>query len=156
MPALNTLPENVRNKLLTLPVDINQSTPFALPKKPLSQSRLAIVTSAGLHLRADKPFTAGDPSYRLIPSSTPASDLVQSHTSIGFDRTAVLEDINVVFPIDRLRELVAAGRIGELAPAFYSVMGAQPDTAAIRERMAPDVAARLLEEGVDVVLLTPT
>lgn len=156
MPSLNKLTESGRNNLLTLPIEINESTPFTLPKKPLSQSRLAIVTTAGLHLREDRPFVAGDPSYRVIPSNTPAADLVQSHTSIGFDRTGVLEDINVVFPIDRLREMVAAGRIGELAPAFYAFMGAQRDMTAIRERTAPEVADLLVGAGVDVVLLTPT
>jgi D-proline reductase (dithiol) PrdB len=135
---------------------VNDSTPFTVPKRPLSGSRLAIVTSAGLHLREDRPFTAGDSTYRVIPSSTPAANLVQSHTSIGFDRTGVLEDINVVFPIDRLREMVTAGRIGDLGPFFYAFMGAQSDTTAIKERTAPEVADLLLGDGVDVVLLTPT
>ncbi|HEY5341301.1 MAG TPA: glycine/sarcosine/betaine reductase selenoprotein B family protein [Candidatus Aquilonibacter sp.] len=156
MPSLDKLSESTRNSALTLPVDINESTPFVLPKKALSASRVAIVTTAGLHRREDRPFTAGDPTYRVIPSETPASQIVQSHTSIGFDRTAVLEDINVVFPIDRLREMVAAGRIGELAPAFYSFMGAQRDMSVIKGQTGPEVAARLLEAAVDVVLLTPT
>jgi D-proline reductase (dithiol) PrdB len=81
---------------------------------------------------------------------------VQSHTSIGFDRTAVLEDINVVFPIERLREMVSAGRIGELAPTFYSFMGAQRDWQPIKNRTGPEVAELLLGDAVDVVLLTPT
>jgi D-proline reductase (dithiol) PrdB len=156
MPSLSKLNESTRNSVLTLPVDINESAPFALPAKPLAASRVAIVTSAGLHLRADRPFTAGDPTYRVIPSGAPAADIVQSHTSIGFDRTAALEDLNVVFPIDRLREMVAAGRIGELAPSFYSFMGAQRDTKPIKERTAPEVADLLIGDAVDVVLLTPT
>ena len=156
MPSLNKLSESTRNSILTMPVEINESTPFTRPKKPLSESRLAIVTSAGLHLREDRPFTAGDPTYRVIPSDTPATSLVQSHTSIGFDRTGVLEDINVVFPIDRLREMVASGRVGQLAPHFYSFMGAQRDTSAIKNRTAPEVADLLLDMEVDVVLLTPT
>ena len=156
MPSLDKLNESTRNSILTLPVDINDSTPFTRPVKTLADSRVAVVTSAGLHLREDRPFTAGDPTYRVIPSATPAAALVQSHTSIGFDRTAALEDINVVFPIDRLREMVAAGQIGELAPFFYSFMGAQRDTSPIKERTAPEVADRLIAEGVDVVLLTPT
>jgi D-proline reductase (dithiol) PrdB len=156
MPILSKLAESTRNSILTMPVDINASTPFTVPSKPLAQSRLAIVTTAGLHRRDDRPFTAGDPTFRVIPSDTPAADIVQSHTSIGFDRTAVLEDINVVYPIDRLREMIAAGRIGELAPSFYSFMGAQRDTTPIKERTAPEVAALLLRDGVDVVLLTPT
>ena len=156
MPSLDKLAESTRNSILTLPVDVNESTPFTTPTRPLGESRVAIVTSAGLHLRDDQPFSAGDPTYRLIPSAAAAADLVQSHTSIGFDRTAVLEDINVVFPIDRLREMVSAGRIGDLAPHFYSFMGAQRDTSPIKTRTAPEVAERLREERVDVVLLTPT
>jgi D-proline reductase (dithiol) PrdB len=156
MPRLDKLNESTRNSILTLPVDVNATTPFQLPAKPLAQSRVAIVTSAGLHLRGDRAFTAGDPTYRVIPSSAPAGDLVQSHTSIGFDRTAVLEDVNVVYPIDRLREMVAAGRIGALAPSCYSFMGAQRDTTPIKERTAPEVAQLLLRDDVGVVLLTPT
>jgi D-proline reductase (dithiol) PrdB len=114
------------------------------------------VTSAGLHLRTDRQFTSGDPSYRIIPSGSLAADIVQSHTSIGFDRTAVLEDINVVFPIERLRAMVASGHIGALAPNWYSFMGAQRDLSAIKATTAPEVAQRMLDEGVDVVLLTPT
>jgi D-proline reductase (dithiol) PrdB len=156
MPTLDKLSESSRNSILTLPVEINASTPFSLPKRPLDRARLAIVTSAGLHLRDDKPFSNGDPTFRAIPSTVAASELLQSHTSIGFDRTAVLEDINVVFPIDRLREMQAAGKVGEFASTFYSFMGAQRDVSKIREQTAPVVAELLLEDGVDVVLLTPT
>ena len=81
---------------------------------------------------------------------------MQSHTSIGFDRTAIIEDINVVFPLDRLREMVDEGRIGSLATSFYSFMGAQRDVKPIKERTAPEVAALLVADHVDVVLLTPT
>lgn len=156
MPSLAKLSESTRNSILTLPVDLHESSPFTRPKKSLAQSRVAIVTSAGLHLRDDRPFTGGDPTFRAIPSATPASEIVQSHTSIGFDRTAVLEDINVVFPVERLREMVSAGRIGELAPTFYSFMGAQRDWLPIKERTGPEVANLLVRDGVDVVLLTPT
>lgn len=156
MPALDKLSESTCRSILSYPADVNASTPFTLPAKPLSAATVAIVTSAGLHLRDDRPFGPADPTYRVIPASTTAAMLVQSHTSIGFDRSGVLEDINVVFPLDRLHEMVAAGRIGRLAPNFYSFMGAQRETAAIKSGSAPEVAHRLLDEAVDVVLLTPT
>jgi D-proline reductase (dithiol) PrdB len=156
VPSLERLSESTRNTILTLPVDVNDSAPFTKPSWTLSESRVAIVTSAGLHLRGDRPFTAGDPSYRIIPSASSAADIVQSHTSIGFDRTAVLADVNVVFPIDRLREMVESGRIGAFAQNFYSFMGAQRDTSAIKTTSAPELGHRMLEERVDVVLLTPT
>jgi hypothetical protein len=54
-------------------------------------------------------FDRDDGSYRVIPAETPASDLVMSHISVNFDRTGFQQDLNVAFPIDRLRELVAGG-----------------------------------------------
>jgi D-proline reductase (dithiol) PrdB len=156
MPTLDKLSESTRNSILTLPVEVNVTAPFHQLRKPLAQSRVAIVTSAGLHLRDDKPFTPNDPTFRTLPSDASPSDIVQSHTSIGFDRTAIIADINVVYPIDRLREMLAAGRIGSLAPAFYSFMGAQRDVSRIKSETAPAVAALLVADEVDVVLLTPT
>lgn len=156
MPSLDKLNENTRNTVLTLPVDVNESTPFVRPSKPLAGSRVAVVTTAGLHLREDLVFINQDSTYRVIPSSTLASDIVQSHTSIGFDRTAALEDINVCFPLDRLREMVELNRLGELAPRFFSFMGAQRDLTALKNATGPEVADLLVADGVDVVLLTPT
>lgn len=156
MPRLDKLSETSRNTLLTMPVELHATSPFVRPGRPLSECRVAIVTSAGLHLRDDRPFVSADPTYRAIPSSASAADVLQSHTSIGFDRTAMLEDINVIFPIDRLREMHAAGRIGELATTFYSFMGAQRDITNIKTQTAPEVAELLVRDRVDVVLLTPT
>jgi D-proline reductase (dithiol) PrdB len=156
MPALTNLPQTLRTTLLTLPVAVNESAPFTVPAKPLAQSRLALVTTAGLHVRGDRPFVSGDATFRRIPSSIAGGELVQSHSSIGFDRTGFIADVNVVFPLDRLREMVAAKRIGELAPTFFSFMGAQRDTTTIMNEGAPQVAAALREEHVDVVLLTPS
>jgi D-proline reductase (dithiol) PrdB len=125
-------------------------------KKPLAQCRLAIVTTAGIHLREDAPFVAADPSYRIIPADTRPEEILQSHSSIGFDRTATYRDLNIVFPIDRVRELVEQGALGGLGPNHYSFMGAQRDATRIKETTAPEVAHRLLDERVDVVLITPT
>ena len=155
MPRLDKLSESTRTTLLTMPLDVNDTTPFTVPRRPLRDSRLALVTSAGLHLRGDRPFASGDPTYRCIPANAAAADIVQSHSSIGFDRTGVIADINVVFPLDRLRELVAEGAVGELATTFYSFMGAQRDVTRIKET-APAVAELLLNDGVDIILLTPT
>jgi len=156
MPSLDRLPEAARKGMLDFPAEVNETTPFHRPPKPLAQSKVAIVTTAGLHLHGDRPFVPADPSFRRIPSDVRGDDLLQTHNSIGFDRTGVMADVNVVFPIDRLREMVAEGRIGSLGTAFYSFMGAQRDASVIKSTTAPEVAARLLEDGVDVVLLTPT
>lgn len=88
MPRLDRLPQINRNNLLMLPVQVNDTTPFTRPPRLLSACRLAIVTTAGLHRRDDRPFGPGDQSYRVIASDTATADIVQSHTSLGFDRQA--------------------------------------------------------------------
>ena len=156
MPRLDRLSEVSRNSLLTTPVKEYDSAPYTPLPKPLAQCRVAIVTTAGLHLRSDRPFVGGDTSYRAIPTNGHDREIVQSHASIGFDRTAIQRDLNVTFPLDHLRELVTRGEVGGLGPNCYSFMGAQRDTTRIEEETAPEVARRLRDEAVDVVLLTPT
>jgi len=156
MPRLDRLPQISRNNLLTFPAQINDTAPFRHPAKPLAACRLAIVTTAGVHVRGDRLFTPGDQTYRVIPSGTPTADILQSHTSIGFDRVAIMRDINVSFPIDRLRELVARGELGGLGPSHYSFMGAQREVVRIESQTGPEVARRLVADGVDAALITPT
>jgi D-proline reductase (dithiol) PrdB len=139
----------------------HEDTPWTPLAKPLSESRVALVTSAGLHLRGDQPFITdhhgrGDASYRVIPRSTGAADILQSHVSIGFDHTGIYRDINVTFPMDRVQELASQGEIGSLAENYYSFMGALRDASEVAERTGPEVAERLRQDGVEVVFLTPT
>jgi D-proline reductase (dithiol) PrdB len=82
---------------------------------PLSERRVAIVCSAGLVVRGEKPFRGRDADYRVIPSETRPDQLMFSHISINLDRRGFQEDWNVVFPLDRLRELAAEGVIGSVA-----------------------------------------
>lgn len=154
MPRLDLLPEIQRNTLLTHPALLNDTAPFTPLARPLSASRLALVTTAGIHPRGDRPFTGGDQSFRVLPSSIPKADIVVSHVSIGFDRAGILSDLNVVFPVDRLRELVALGEVGSLGTTNYSFMGAQRTYDTLLHDSGPEVARRLREDGVEVVLLT--
>lgn len=155
MPRLDGLPPKMQAVLRAQPVAEYDSSPDAGPVT-LASARVALVTSAGLHTRGDEPFVREDPGFRVISSEISAQDIVQSHTSIGFDRTAMQRDINVVFPIDRLRELEADGVIGERAPRFLSFMGAQHDPEPALASSAAGAAEELLRDRVDVVLLTPT
>ena len=82
---------------------------------PLNQRRVAIISTAGLHPAGQDNFDLRDTGYRVIPGSNNAGDLVMSHSSVNFDRTGFQQDINIVFPIDRLRELETAGEIGSVA-----------------------------------------
>jgi D-proline reductase (dithiol) PrdB len=156
MPRLDRLPQINRNTLLTFPAQVNDTTPFVVLGKPLAACRVAIVTTAGLHRRSDRPFGPGEQTVRVIAADTPASEIVQSHTSLGFDRVAIMRDLNITFPLDRLRELVALGMLGGLGPNNYSVMGALRDTVRIEAETGPELGRRLRDEGVDAVLITPT
>lgn len=127
-------------------------TPF-VPGPPLRARRVAIVTTSGVHVRGDRPFDIGAADYRVIPGDTPSGEILMSHSSVNFDRSGFQEDINVVFPIDRLKELKAAGTIGEVSDFHYSFMGA----ASIRamEPKARELAGLLKKDRVDAVLLVP-
>ena len=156
MPRLEDLSEVTRQSYLSFPAFEHDDAPFVRPRKPLSESRVAIVTTAGLHVRGDRLFFSGDQTYRVIPSDVPNSRIVQSHSSIGFDRTAFMRDVNISYPIDRLRELAARGEIGSVAANGYSFMGAARSPRVMERETGPEVARRLRDDGVDVVLLTPT
>ena len=156
MPRIEDLSEIQRQTLLNFPCFEYNDAPFVRLDKPLRQVRLALVTTAGMHLREDKSFTAGDQSYRVIRSDASASDIIQSHNSIGFDRTAVYRDLNVTFPIDRLRELVEWGVIESTTATYYSFMGAQTKPNRILEETGPEAARLLLKDGADAAILTPT
>jgi D-proline reductase (dithiol) PrdB len=156
MPRLDRLPQLNRNNLLMLPVQVNDTAPFTRLDRPLSAGRLAIVTTAGLHRRGDRPFGPGEQTYRIIAANALAADILQSHTSLGFDRVPIMRDLNISFPVDRLRELVARGELGGTGPHHYSFMGALRDVRRIQEETGPEVGRRLRDEGVQAALITPT
>ena len=157
MPRLDRLSELQRKSSLAHPCLLNDSAPFMRLRRPLSESRLALVTTAGVHLRGDTPFTGGDQSFRAISADARPSEIVQSHASIGFDRTAFQRDINVVFPIDRVQEFVERREIGSLGRTYFSFMGAQrPPYDRLLQDTGPEVARRLRADGVEAVFLTGT
>ena len=128
-------------------------TPWTTPRQ-LAEARVAIVTTAALHVIEDDRFENADTSFRVIPRQR--RDLALGHWSPNFDRAGFAADLDVVFPIDRLEELAADGVIGSVAPRHLAFAGNQEDTlTAIRLDSGPRAAALLLDDAVDVVLLTP-
>jgi D-proline reductase (dithiol) PrdB len=107
-----------------------------------------------VHCRNDRPFTI-DPNdfYRVIPGTVESNNLVMSHGAASFDRSGFQRDCNVVFPIDRLRELVDEGVIESLADYHYSVSSAHQG--ADFEAPMKEVAGLLKRDNVDAVVLTP-
>ena len=129
--------------------------PFVKPKKSLESSRLALVTTGGVHLpdqpRFDIDDPAGDCSYREIP--TTANDLTWTHAYYRPDEGS---DLDAVFPLQTLRRLVRDGVVGDLSARHFSFMGAIHDPTPLVEKTAPEVAGNLIEDRADVVLLTPS
>ena len=156
MVRLADLPAWEREHLLDKVKDLSgfDDRPWVKPP-PLARCRIAIVTTAGLHRKGDRPFgpSASATDYRIIPGATPAAELVMSHQSVNFDRSGFQEDHNVVFPIDRLRELARDSTIGAVAEYHYAFMGAAPIKKL--EPKARELAGLLKQDRVDAVLLTP-
>ena len=146
------IPQPTRDAVLNLPCPVFETTPF-VSGPPLTRRRVAILSSAALIRRGDKPFPFGSGECRFIAASTPPGDLLISHVSINLDRNGWQRDINVVFPIDRLREMAANGEIGCVADTHYTVMGST-DPAAMEEAV-DQIAGQLKQERIDAVLLTP-
>lgn len=121
---------------------------------PLAQRRVAIITTAGLHRIDDDAFRFVDLSYRVIPASTDTSTLTMTHSSVHFDRSGFREDVNTVFPLDRLRELADDGVIGSVADHHFSLMGAGWPPEMI-EPTCDELARTLHGDEVTAVCLVP-
>ena len=152
MVHLHQVPKEAREALLNQELPEYDNTP-CVPGPALSERRVAIVTTSGIHLKDDTPFGPGVGEYRIIPDDANMNDLIMSHISTNFDRTGFQQDLNICFPIDRLREMEKDGEIGSIASHHYAFMGATPPTA--MEAVAKDLAAVLKQDGVDAVLFTP-
>ena len=152
MARIEDIPEPTRSAVLALEILRAETQPF-VAGPALSERRVAMVSSAALIRRGEPPFLPGTTQFRALPATLPAGDILMSHVSINFDRAGWQRDINTVYPIDRLRELAADGVIGAVADTHYSVMGStDPATMA---RTADAMAALMLAEGVNAVVLSP-
>lgn len=165
------LPRSIAASYEQAPVQRAAVIPFTPLRQPLNETRFALATTAGIWDTAkDAPFDYererrepwwGDPSYRVIRRDTRQEQIGAGHLHLNNDD--LLTDVNIALPIERFKELEAAGTIGSLADSSYSFMGFQGrrpdgsgDTGAWEQRSGPEVARQMLAEGVQAVLLTPT
>ena len=131
--------------------------PFTPFDRTLAKSNIAIVTAGGVHLREQEPFNIademGDLGFRIIPPDVESSQLMVTHHH--YDHTDADEDINVVFPIDVLRELEAEKVIGGIARKHIGYMGYTMQLKAMYEGTAPEIANEI-DKGsrADAVVLT--
>jgi D-proline reductase (dithiol) PrdB len=140
-------------------IEIETDVPWAPMRRPLQECRVCLITTGGLHLRTDKPFDMddpeGDPTYRVIPIDACAQNLTITHNY--YDHRDADRDFNIVLPLDRVRELVAAGHIGGMTRRHFSFMGhiEGPQLGALKQRILPRLLADLTTEEPDFVFLTP-
>ena len=131
--------------------------PLAKLTKPLSEARLSFVSTSGVQPRGSMPFDTvhpvGDYSYRRVPSDSKVEDL-EIH-QLKYPTNGAHRDLNVIFPIERLRDLVGGRFIGGLTENFYSFIGYNMDAERLERTLAEDIAAAVEAEKPDVVLLAP-
>jgi D-proline reductase (dithiol) PrdB len=157
------LPPTLKAYFANMQVPPYDGVPWTPLRKPLSESRIALVTTAGICMRGVEPTFDynrewehpmwGDPTYRTFPRDVKQEQVQTGHLHINNDD--IDSDYNIALPLQRMLELEAAGEIGSLAPRNFSFMGYQPDTTEWRERYAPDVAQKMRDDAVDGVILTP-
>jgi D-proline reductase (dithiol) PrdB len=124
-------------------------TPF---RRDLSETTLAFVSVAGIHLKSQPPFALdGDTSYRVIPGDVDVKDLIISHAH--YPTEDATRDVNVMFPIERARELAAEGTIAAVSDEHFSLGYAQ-DLRTIYNQVAPEIADKLYQSKTDVVILS--
>jgi D-proline reductase (dithiol) PrdB len=131
--------------------------PFTPLDRELSKTTVALVTAAGVHRRDQEPFNIadelGDLTFRVIGGDAQSADLMVTHHH--YDHSDADQDINVVFPLDLLRELQAEGFIGEVAREHVGYMGYTMQLRRMYEETAPAIAEQIDKKSrADVVVLT--
>lgn len=131
------------------------TTPNSPLRKPLEECNVALITTAGFYINGQQPYVNGDCSYREIPRTIQTNGLKIGHKSVAYDKSDSKMDANLVFPIDRFRELEAGGKIGSLNSRHFSFMGSISKPKQLITQTAPAVAQMLKDDSVDVAFLTP-
>lgn len=135
----------------------NEFVPWTLWYTAVAKSKVALVSTGGVYLShgLNQPFddqaAGGDPSFRELPAVSLAADMTAGAGTP--DPAAAKEDINVVLPLERLRQLADAGYIGEVGPFAYSFAGRVTRPVSLLANYAPSVAYRLKRMGADVALV---
>jgi len=131
--------------------------PLARLRKPLAESRLSFVSTAGVQLKGTLPFDTvhpvGDYTFRRVPSVSKRDEL-EIH-QLKYPTHGAERDLNVIFPIERLQELAVEGIVGALTPNFFSFIGYNMDAERLERTLAEEIADAVVADGADVVLLSP-
>lgn len=155
MVRLSDLHQAEADHMLHATKGMHAQTPATWIKpKPLAESTIALISTAGLHRRSDPPFKAGAIDYRILPGDVDFADVIASHISSNFDRSGFQRDPNIWLPLDRLREMAANGEIGGISQWHYTFMGGQNNHEALADA-GEEVGRLLAADEVDVALMIP-
>jgi D-proline reductase (dithiol) PrdB len=131
----------------------SQPIPFTPLTKPLSECRIALISSGGMMYRDQPRFHREDASYRRIPKNARREDLSVWH--FGYPTRDAELDPNCVLPLEPMRELEAAREIGELVDPVFSFMGGVYSARKIRDELAPQILDELKRAHADAFFLVP-
>lgn len=131
--------------------------PYTPLDRDLTKCSIALVTAAGVHRVDQDPFNIaddlGDLTFRAIGGDDASSDLMVTHHH--YDHSDADRDINVVFPLELLRELAEEGVIGKVAREHVGYMGYTMQLKLMYEQTAPAIAEYIDKVGkADAVILT--
>jgi D-proline reductase (dithiol) PrdB len=149
----HTINERYPGSMITKEDDL----PLAPMRKPLRDCRLTFVSTAGVQPKGSIPLDTvhpiGDYTFRRVPSSAKPADL-EIH-QIKFPTVGAHRDLNVIFPIERLQELVAEGVLGSLTSSFFTFIGYNMDPERVEQDLAVRIADAVVEEQADIALMCP-
>lgn len=126
-----------------------------IPNKPMNEWKVAFLTTAGVHLKTQKPFDveAGDHTVHFIGNTATPEELMITHTH--YDTSDAKVDINCVFPLQIINDLKDEAIIGQVAETHYGMMGFIPEVNKLEEESIPLIIDQLKKEKVDVLLASP-
>ena len=136
---------------------MNDKIAWNILKKPLKESRISLLTTAGVRYKSDKPFITDcentDSSYRMISKKGSNEEYIIDH--LHYDHRQADQDVNCVFPIDALHVLHQEGSVGSVADYHFGLMGCISNTDILIKKTIPKILNLLIEDSVDCVVLTP-
>lgn len=118
---------------------------------PATLRRIAIVSTAAVSKRGERPFSWLARDHRVINKND--RDLVMTHVAVEYDRTAWQQDLNAIIPLDRLKEMEQSGEIGSVANEHYAFMGAADPLDMLKS--AAKAADNMKQDNVNTVFIIP-
>jgi D-proline reductase (dithiol) PrdB len=148
---------NVLEVVKRYPLIVSEDVPWTIYQGTPSEQTVALVTSGGLYLKGSQPpfdtvSIHGDPTFREIPKTARQEDFGIAHAH--YDHSLAEQDVNVIFPLQRLLELERDKVVGRVAETHYSFSYVNDAVTLIAESV-PKLLEKLKTAGVDILLLVP-